>query len=145
MNDQISPIVNEVRLQDESVIAARDMALANMEKIEAIKRDRKNAREMLAQLYIADEGFKKTEADLKKAKLDHDVTLKRLTKSQAVYDLKDKIKALTRQYNETKQAISDYLTLYETKTGQLSFFKLDGDEVRIVKSAKPAVIKKKWM
>lgn len=145
MDNLTNPIVNEIKVQDETVVAAKALVVSHMEKLETIKRDRRNAREMLAQLYTSDEGFKKSQEELKKVKLEHKVVENKLAQKKEVYELKDKIKDFTRQYNDTKRAISDYLTVYETKTGQLSFFKPDGDEVKIVKIAKPIVVKKKWI
>lgn len=138
-----NPIVNEIHVESDVVASAESMAVKNMEKLEQIRQDRKNAREMLAKLYLDDPGYVKNEAAAKKAKSDFQATVAVIGKQKPVYDLKEKIKELNRAYNETKRAISDYLILYQTKSGQLSFIKPDGDTVRIETTAKGVVIRQK--
>jgi len=140
MND---PIVNEIHVESNVVVSAESMAVKNMEKLQQIRQDRKNAREMLTKLYLDDQGYVKNEAAAKKAKSDFQATIAVIGKQKPVYDLKEKIKALNKEYNETKRAISDYLILYQTKSGQLSFIKPDGDTVKIETSAKGVIIRQK--
>lgn len=140
MND--TTIVNSIQAVDQTVMNAQSLAVSSMEKLNKLKLDRRNAKEMLEQIYQNDTEFQEKDKGLKEARLGRKKVLDTLSKKKEVYELKDKVKAITKEYNETKKALSDYLLIYQTKTGQLSFINPTGETVEIEHTLKPRIIKK---
>lgn len=136
-------IINQIQAFSPEQEATKNLVIAKMEQLEAIRFRRRNEKERLEMAMMQDEEYKKLMSTSKQDKLKLKVAKERLLNNPEIYEMKDNIKEMNREYNEVKQDISDYLVTFEQSTGQLSFMHPEGDKVEIIRMAKPKIIKVK--
>lgn len=138
MND--TTIVHEIQVQNPEVTAIKNLAMTKIEALKKVREDRKNAREMLQSALEANADYTAAKTAWTEAQRKHKEAKARAMENPEVYKANDKIKDLTKQYNELKTDVGDYLVTYADKTGQLSFITPDGNEVLIARSAKATIV-----
>lgn len=134
-------IVNEIKMLSPEQESTKQLILAKMQSLEQIKVARKKLKEKLEGFLMESNEYKVTlqKTNIEKEKLK--LAKEKLAQRPEIFDLKEEIKALNEKYNETKKDISDYLIVFQTSTGQLSFVDPTGNKVEIVRSATPKIVK----
>lgn len=138
MND--TTIVNEIQIPNPEIEAVKNLAMAKMEALKKVRNDRKTAREVLQDALEANPDYTSAKTAWTEAQRKHKEAKARAMENPQVYKANDKIKELTKEYNELKTDVGEYLVTYADKTGQLSFLTPAGDEVMIARSAKATVV-----
>ncbi len=138
MND--TTIVNEIQIPNHEIESVKNLAMAKIEALKKVREERKTAREVLQDALEANQDYTSAKTAWTDAQRKHKEAKARAMENPQVYKANDKIKELTKQYNELKTDVGDYLVTYADKTGQLSFITPDGNEVLIARSAKATIV-----
>jgi seryl-tRNA synthetase len=140
MNDKA--IVIESRITPE-VEAAKNLVIVKMERLKAIKEEKRVAREMLHDMLDGDVEYHNTTKEVEEATKKRKVAKARIMQDKQAFAANQKIKELAEEYKEVKEDIGEYLTMYADRTGQLSFLTPSGSEVIISRTARATVIPEK--
>lgn len=135
--------VIEVKVLTPEQESVKNLAIAKMARLEALKRERRNMKDKLKFVMEQDGEYKKVFESTDESKKKLKVVKARLDEKPEIFNLKESIKELNREYNEVKQDVSDYLVMFEKMTGQLSFINPEGKQVEIHRSATPVIVKVK--
>lgn len=121
--------------------ATCNLIVAKMNSLQSFRIQKRQLKEKLDSLMMEDQAYKTALEDLTAKRKEMKSIKERLDQRNDIFELKEEIKALTQEFNQTKKDISEYLLLYQSQTGQLSFIDPNGHRVEIVQSATPHIVK----
>src|SRR5690349_825885 len=132
MKDQT--IVIEQNINQQAVSSLKEMSLKYLESIEKLKREIKEANEMLKDALAGDAAYHDASEKAKEADKKRQVEKKRVQSRPEMVSLALKVKDLKSELREKKQSLSDYLLEYERLSGKQVIEKPSGEQLSIFKT-----------
>lgn len=117
-----------------------EMIKAHVKSIDRLTKEVKEHREMVQDGFNNDPIFKEHDKAVKDATKIRQVTKAQIMKQPGVVDLSTKLKSLTSELKEKKNALSDYLLEYQKLSGANQIETDEGEVLEIINSAR--IVKK---
>lgn len=132
MNNPINPPAVVQQVSENAVEEHLNLVRVKLEKIEELKANKKEYREMINNLLENDEEY--SERNEKKKDLQREVkeAKNRILGSQEAADIIAKMDDTTADIKDLEESISNHLMVYHQKTGRTTFDDIDGNERTVV-------------
>lgn len=121
--------------------ATKNLVVAKMNSLNQLRLKKRQLKERLDSLMMGDEAYKVALTDWNTKRKELKDIKERLAQQPDIFELKEELKEVTQDFNQTKKDISEYLLIFQTETGQLSFIDPNGHRIEIVQSATPRIVK----
>lgn len=136
IEDAINPVVATPKDDTAGVLISLDQLIkSTIDSLDKARDELKQHRQMLEDVFINDETFRKHAEAAKEAAKIKGRTRQEILKRPAVAKLADKVKSLSTEMKEKKMSLSEYLLEYQRMAGVNEIEGNDGETREIVNEA----------